>query len=111
MVGQIFLWLFIICAFAFLFKIVYSSDKHYNWFMKLKPGDKILVMIYSHFCECLKEAEVTKASNGKYLEAKILDIEFCKNCAEFNSKDKKGEQTCWYNVVMFKKSDVCKIKQ
>jgi len=109
--GLYILYAILILGFALLFKVVYDSDKRYKWFMKLKPGDKILVKIYSFHCDCGKEATVTKESDGKYIGAEVVDIERCKGCAEINSRNKAGEITCWYNVTMFKKGDVGKIKE
>lgn len=105
--GEFILWIIILGSIGLLFSIVYKSQKHYKWFMSLRPGDKIIVSIYSRFCECTREATVTKASDGKYIEAKV-DAD-CSNCAEFNSKDEKGEITCWYHVTKFDKNSVGKI--
>ena len=104
MIGQIILWVIIFAAFALMFKVVYDSSRKEKWFNTLKPGDKIKVWIYSQYCECLQDAEVVKSSDGKYIEAKVLKD--CKICSEFNSKDKDGKETCWYNVTKFTKKDV-----
>lgn len=106
MVGQIVLCAIVIAAIALLLKIVYDSQKKHRWFMNLKPGDEVSVWIYSEYCECARNAVVTKPSDGKYIEAQIIDIEKCKNCSEFNSKNKEGKETCWYNVSKFAKKDV-----
>lgn len=106
MVEQIILGFIIFGSLAFLFKIVYDSHRKEKWFNSLKPGDNIVVWIYSEYCECIRDAVVTKPSDGKYIEAQIIDIEKCKNCAEFNSKNKEGKETCWYNVSKFSKKDV-----
>ena len=107
MIGQIILWAIIIIGFGLLFKVVYDSDKRYKWFMSLKPGDKIRVWVFSQYCECTREAEVTKVPDGREIEAKIL--EDCKECSLANRRNKNGEETCWYNVTRFKKTDVGKI--
>jgi len=106
MIGQIIVWLIIIAAFAMMFRIVLDAHKKEKWFNSLKPGDNIVVWIYSEYCECMRDAVITKSSNGKFIEAEIIDIEKCKTCSEFHSKDKSGKETCWYNVQSFTKKDV-----
>ena len=106
-VGEVILWVLIVLGFALMFKIVYDSDKKRKWFLSLKPGDKIKVWIFSQYCECTRDAEVVKSSDGKYLEAKIL--EDCSFCSAAKSKNKKGEETCWNKVTYFKQEDCGKI--
>jgi len=106
--GEFFLWVFMIAMAALLLKIVYDSNKKEKWFMNLKPGDKIVVGIYSNYCECFRDAEVTKISDGKFIKAKIT--ENCKNCAEAKSKNKYGDETCFYHVTLFAKNNTFKDK-
>lgn len=103
--------LIILILLGIISKFAYKSNKHTKWFNKLQPGDKILVNIYSRYCECSREAEVTKATDGKCIEANILPevTEKCCLCAHLNSME-IGDVTCWYNVSSFKKNDVSPIK-
>jgi TPP-dependent indolepyruvate ferredoxin oxidoreductase alpha subunit len=101
----------IFASFVMLFKIVYDAQRKHNWFMKLKPGDKIKVWLYSQYCECTREAIVSKESDGKFIEAMIINPEECEACAEMNSKNKDGVITCWNKVTLFKKSDIGEIKK
>lgn len=107
--GHIILYIIILLLGLLLFKVVYDSQKKHNWFNKLKPNEKIIVKIFSENCG-YKEAFVIKESDGKFIEAKLSNeaIEKCTNCAELNSKNKKGQITCWYKVTMFPKEYVDK---
>lgn len=109
MVGQIVLYVIIIGLLALLGKIVIDAQRKEKWFRKLKPGDHINVWIYSNYCECIREAIVTKPAVGKYIGAKIIDLNICKDCSEINSKDKNNVETCWYKVEEFDKKDIGKI--
>lgn len=102
------IFLFIIIGFIFLsmigfiiilFGINYKSKKYRKWLWNLKPGDNILVYIYSNYCECTREATVITGFNGEHIEAKIKPD--CSKCAELMSKNDKGKITCWYEVTKF----------
>lgn len=109
MIGQIVIGGLIFASFAMLFKIVYDAQRKHNWFMNLKKGDKINVWLYSQYCECPREAVVTKESDGKFIEAMIIYLDDCESCADLNSKNKEGVITCWNKVTLFAKHDVGKI--
>lgn len=94
-----------------IFKLKYDSNQHTKWFLTLKPGDKIFVQIYSKNCECLKEAIVTDTPDGKYINAKIIDLEKCMSCSKINAIDDNNNNTCWYNVTRFYKYNVVKIEE
>lgn len=101
--------LIVIAIILILLKIVLSKTKKYNWLRSLKPGDVVLVRVYSKMCECLKEATVTKSLENNFLEAKIIDHKKCEQCAILNSKEtENGAVTCWYNVNRFHKNNVVK---
>lgn len=101
--------LIVIAIILILLKIVLSKTKKYNWLRSLKPGDVVLVRVYSKMCECLKEATVTKSLENNHLEAKIIDHKKCEDCAAINSKETKlSNITCWYNVTKFHKNNVVK---
>ena len=108
---MIYLTILLICGFLIIGFFTYESDRHLKWFNSLKEGDHILVRIYSNYCECAREAVVTKPTDGKYITAEILPdvITTCEECALVNSLSDKKTPTCWYNVTMFKKGDVTKI--
>jgi hypothetical protein len=95
-----------------LVKYLLSVDKFKKWFYNLKPGDKILVKIYSNYCDCYREATVTKSSDNKLISAKMDDVVYnkCKECALFKSKNDKGEVTCYYDMTKFTKQDVSEIE-
>jgi hypothetical protein len=52
-------------------KILYDSQKKYNWFKNLKPNDKILVSIFSENCDCKKESIVMTKPIGKFVKCKM----------------------------------------
>lgn len=108
--GQTVLLILIAVGFIYIFKLAHESDKHLKWFRALKPGDRVLVRIYSKYCECAREAVVTKGcmdNDGKHIEADLLpDVtKACSLCAELNSME-IGNVTCWYKVTSFGKGDV-----
>jgi hypothetical protein len=83
------------------------------WFDKLKPGDKILVRIYSANCDCYRHAIVNKSAIDGFITAS-LDSETqskCKECAFINSGTDSGPDiTCWYGVDLFNINAVSKIR-
>ena len=94
-----------------IYKSVLNSFFKTTWFSNLKPGDKILVVIFSEFCECKREATVIKVPEGSYIEASIDDISECLKCAKIKSiTSGMNETSCWYNVTQFHKRNVAKIK-
>ena len=101
--GEIILYVILAIGFLIIAKIAYDQDKQFKWFHSLKEGDRILVRIYSEYCECAREATVVGEPHGKYLEAKIDDDAMikCKECAEINSKNNKGQLTCWNQITHF----------
>ena len=104
--GQIFLGVLITILCLLLFKIVFTSQKQHSWFNNLKPNDKVVVRIFSENCECLNEAIVKSESDGFFITAELVDKKKCEDCAELKGKNSKGENTCWYKVVMFNKDNV-----
>ena len=107
--------LLILCAVVFFFacRIVYKSDKHYRWFKTLKPGDRVLVRIYSINCNCEAKATITSEANGKYINALIdsKDYKHCETCAHLNGDGNNGVNTCWYNITKFNKGNVAKLEE
>lgn len=93
-------------------KYLLSVDEFKKWFNNLKPGDKILVKIYSSYCECDREATVTESSYNKFIVAKMDDMTYnkCKECALFKSQNDKGNLTCYYDATKFSKQDVSGIE-
>jgi hypothetical protein len=91
----------ILVAFFFIFKWTSELDKHYKWFNSLKPGDLILVMIFSESCECYKEAMVIEEPVGKFVEARMStdETEKCILCH-------KANDTCLYQVTQFHRNTV-----
>lgn len=116
----------------FLFLII-NGIRRNKWFMNLKPGDEILVKIFSEDCDCYKKAIVVKSpskkiSTDKYnnpycedsssyreVSTYLVEVKFdqetinkCKKCAE------EHDNNCWYNVTKFSRYDVkpykCSIK-
>lgn len=79
--GETILVIVILILFALMFRIVNKMDSHYKWFNNLKPGDMILVTIYSNSCECHKEAMVISEPKRKYVEAQMSTdvIRTCKH--------------------------------
>lgn len=66
-------------------------DRKINWFNSLKPGDNILVEIFSEDCECFVQALVITPAIGKTIIAKVIvDNYSCDQC-----------NTCWKHVTMF----------
>ena len=81
-----------------------------KWFSNLKPGDKILVRIFSDSCECKREATVINVPKNSHIEAKIDNIDNCLDCAKIKALTKSGmnESSCWSHVTEFHKSNVFK---
>jgi hypothetical protein len=105
--GQTVLFILIAVGFIFIFGLAREADKHLKWFRSLKPGDRVLVRIYSKYCECAREAVVIKScmdNGGKYIEADLLpDVtQTCSLCDELNSIEIDG-------VTSFGKGDVTPI--
>lgn len=96
----------VLIGFFFIFKWAYELDKSYKWFNSLKPGDMIMVEIFSNYCECFVEEMVTNEPNGKYIEAELsTDMKKeCENC-------RKANNTCLYNVNLFHRSLVNKLPE
>jgi len=110
--GYLILSALILGFFYVLIRHVMEDQKHYKWFYSLKPGDRILVRIYSQFCDCPIEAVVVDSAHNKYITAQIDNdtVNKCKQCAEANGTDQKGSNTCYYEVTMFKREDVIRTK-
>lgn len=108
---EIFLLGLITISIVILIEIVYNSQKKYKWFKNLKPGDEIIVTIFSENCEC-ERPSIVKEQLGNNVKAEMLTdtITNCENCAKINSKNEKNEPTCWYKVTVFNKKDVYKIE-
>jgi preprotein translocase subunit YajC len=111
--GQTVLLILLALGFIIIYKLAYDADKHLKWFNSLKPGDKVLVQIYSKYCQCAREAVVIKCSmdnGGKHIEANLLpDVtQRCELCSKVNSIDGE-DSTCWYNVTSFSKGNVAPI--
>lgn len=85
----------------FLLKI-----KRNKWLKSLKPGDKILVRIYSKTCECVCEATVTKALERDFINATLDEVnrKNCESCSKLKGED------CWYDVTRFYKNNIKPIK-
>lgn len=101
-----FLLFFIIIGFIFIIKWTYDLDNHYKWFNSLKPGDMILVEIFSNDCECFIEAMVVSEPFGKYIEAEISTDKKkgCQHCHKANN-------SCLYDVNVFHRNIVNKLPQ
>lgn len=99
--------IFLIIGFATIGYLVYRYDKHYKWFMALKVGDKVLVRIYSQYCECAREATVVAPVKDKYIEV-VLSEEVKQSCIDCSNTN-GANGSCWYQVTQFKKGDVAKI--
>jgi hypothetical protein len=110
--NELILCIFLFAGFFTIFKLAYDQNAHFKWFHSLKEGDRILVRIYSENCECAREATVVSEPHGKFLEAKIDDniLSRCKECAELNSKNNKGQLTCWNQMILFDLHNCTKIK-
>lgn len=82
-----------------------------KWFKNLKDGDKVLVRIYSKFCECTRESTVLQ-NDGKNITARMSEEVHnnCVTCANLRAIDDDGENTCYYFVTKFSKGDVKKLK-
>lgn len=102
------LYALIFLGFVILSKFVYDSVKKNRLFKKLKVGDKILVWIYSDFCECTKEAIVTKEYDGEFISAKIENPEKFEECVSCHSINESGNPTCGFSAQLFRKNDICK---
>lgn len=110
---EILLGSIIVLFFIMLFYYAFKHDMHVKWFKSLKPSDEVSVTIYSEYCNCSRNATVTKSiDEDNLIEAKMDEqtLAKCKNCANFKSINDKGEITCWYQVTKFTKEDVYKIK-
>ena len=89
-----------------------KSISNNKWFSNLKPGDKVLVRIFSDSCECMREATVINVPEDAHIEAKVDDIDKCLDCAKIKALTKSGmnESSCWSHVTLFHKKNVSKIK-
>jgi hypothetical protein len=100
-------------AVILLFIVVFKKIRKRIWFNNLKPGDKILVRIYSANCDCYKHSIVTNSVSDGFITAS-LDSETqskCKECAFLNSGTDSGPDiTCWYGVDSFNINAVSKIR-
>jgi len=105
------LWIIISLLIIICGKIVYDSQKKYNWFKNLKLNDKILVDIFSENCNCKKESIVTAKPIGKFVKCEMLPETLinCEKCANLNSLNDKNELTCWYKITIFNKNNIYKI--
>ena len=101
---EIILSIVILLCFAFIFKAVWELDKHYKWFSELKPGDIIIVEIFSNECECQGKAKVLKEPYGKYVEAEMFPEtkKMCEHC-------EKANNSCSCESYMFHRSSVNKL--
>jgi hypothetical protein len=104
------LYIIIVVVFILVFRLVHLAEIKYKWFISLKQGDKVMVRIYADNCECMREATVTNAAIGKYIDATIDNISECSECARLNSVNDKLNITCWYHATSFHRKDVNKPK-
>lgn len=78
-----------------VFMIIKNHIKKDKWFTNLKPGDKILVQIFSEDCECFVKATVIESAKNGYVNAEVSkDAKLCKKLS------------CWSNVTTFRKSSI-----
>jgi hypothetical protein len=104
---QFILVILLLIGFSFIIKWTYELDKHYKWFNLLKPGDTILVTIFSENCDCKKEAMVIEEPVGKYVEAQLSTDEKskCKSCD-------KANDSCFYdNITSFHRNTINKLPE
>jgi len=94
---------------AYIFWSAYKKDKHYKWFNNLKPGDKVLVTIYSDNCECQKESMIVSEPFNKYVEAYLsTDIKrTCRYCYKTNGMKNRS---CKYDITLFHRNSVNKLE-
>ena len=98
---------------GYVIKFTWQDDKHHRWFSNLKPGDHVLVRIFSINCDCSAKATITSLPNGKSITAKLdnKDYDKCKTCAEINGTDDKNNETCWYHITTFNRKNVAKLEE
>lgn len=92
----------LIISFILLAKIILDHNKD-NWFLNLKPDDKIKVRIKNKYNKCVKIAHVDDFPSKNRVKVKFEndEIEKCQKCAL--------SQECKYNVTIFKKGEVLRV--
>ncbi len=104
---------YIITAIIIYYSIKFTIrlDNHYKWFSNLKAGDRVKVRIYSINCDCSAKATIITTPVLKHVQAKLDtdDTNRCKDCALINGITPTGENTCWYNIEYFDRSNITKL--
>lgn len=75
--------------------------------MKYNIGDEILINVYSDNCDCVRNAKVTDIKDNQvYANLSVTTTLSCITCAETNSKNSKGENTCKWSTSKFNIEDI-----
>lgn len=100
----------LILLIIFLLNYIIREFNKNKKFKIIKPGDKVLVTIYSEYCECERESNVIEKYENK-IKARISEEvnKKCLQCSNFKAINEEGKNTCNYFVTEFSKFDVKKL--